>query len=432
MATIRKRTYQKRRVDGSVVVHKTSKYYGYLHGQPIALCTDRQASETMLREMKTRQERGAAGLIEPRELNRPIKSHLDDYKADLELHGRDDDYVRTVSLNLAALVDECDWTTIRSITADSIATWKAKASPDRSARTINLMAATASTFCNWAIKRGRLYENPLTGVEKVSGELKRQRRAMTVEEIGRLLDAAGPRRLIYWTALESGLRRGELAALQWGDVRLDNVPAPFIQLRAVATKSRRGDTLPLRSELADALCAIRPGNWRATDRVFSSIPKIEVFYRDLDAAKIPRKDAEKRRADFHALRHSFCSHLAAVGVNPRAAMGLMRHTDPRLTMNTYTDDALLPLREALEKLPSFTPKANLQEARQFAEGTHGRALGNLRGDVGKKGVNPASRGTDKRAPDSFVSGTPDNTCHAMAFHGADTEKTPRVGLEPTT
>ena len=34
---------------------------------------------------------------------------------------------------------------------------------------------------------------------------------------------------------------------------------------------------------------------------------------------------------------------------------LMRHTDLRLTIRVYTDENLLPLRSAVEKLPSFIP-----------------------------------------------------------------------------
>jgi integrase len=50
----------------------------------------------------------------------------------------------------------------------------------------------------------------------------------------------------------TGLRRSELLALRWADVKL-NAPLPFIQLRAGDTKSKRADVLPLRADLADVL-----------------------------------------------------------------------------------------------------------------------------------------------------------------------------------
>ena len=41
-------------------------------------------------------------------------------------------------------------------------------------------------------------------------------------------------------------------------------------------------------------------------------------------------------ADFHALRHSFVTALAAAGVNSAELQKLARHSDPRLTLNIYT------------------------------------------------------------------------------------------------
>jgi integrase len=45
--------------------------------------------------------------------------------------------------------------------------------------------------------------------------------------------------------------------------------------------------------------------------------------------------------DFHSLRVSLGTMLAANGVTPRAAQALMRHTDPRLTAGVYTDEKLV-------------------------------------------------------------------------------------------
>ena len=40
-------------------------------------------------------------------------------------------------------------------------------------------------------------------------------------------------------------------------------------------------------------------------------------------------------------------------VSPRVTMELMRHSDMRLTQNTYTDAMQLPTSEAIESLPSI-------------------------------------------------------------------------------
>ena len=83
------------------------------------------------------------------------------------------------------------------------------------------------------------------------------------------------------------------------------------------------------------------------------IPRMPEFLADLKRAGIQEFDALGHRADFHALRHTLCTGLGRVGVAPRAAMELMRHSDMRLTNMNYTDISQLPLLEALYKLPRW-------------------------------------------------------------------------------
>jgi hypothetical protein len=55
--------------------------------------------------------------------------------------------------------------------------------------------------------------------------------------------------------------------------------------------------------------------------------------------------------DFHSLRVSLSTLLAAIKFSPRAAQALIRHTDPRLTAGVYTDEKLLPLAAELQAAP---------------------------------------------------------------------------------
>jgi integrase len=73
------------------------------------------------------------------------------------------------------------------------------------------------------------------------------------------------RRMAYLLSIWTGLRRGELAQLQWRDVILDG-EIPRLQLRAETTKSSRGDQIPLHPQMAEELRAYRPVNARPTDR----------------------------------------------------------------------------------------------------------------------------------------------------------------------
>ena len=72
------------------------------------------------------------------------------------------------------------------------------------------------------------------------------RRALNDDEARRLL--TGPRRPLYLLALHTGLRRGEINALRWGDLHLD-VANPFYVVPVAKSKSRKEQPRPLHSEL---------------------------------------------------------------------------------------------------------------------------------------------------------------------------------------
>ena len=57
--------------------------------------------------------------------------------------------------------------------------------------------------------------------------------------------------------------------------------------------------------------------------------------------------------DFHALRHTYGSMLAAAGVHPSVAQKLMRHSTITLTMDLYTHVYSGTDATAIDCLPSF-------------------------------------------------------------------------------
>ena len=80
---------------------------------------------------------------------------------------------------------------------------------------------------------------------------------------------------------------------------------------------------------------------------------MKIFNRDLIAAGIAKCDERGRTLDIHALRHTFGTHLSKAGVPPRVAQAAMRHSSLDLTMNIYTDPALLDVAGAINALPKF-------------------------------------------------------------------------------
>ena len=112
------------------------------------------------------------------------------------------------------------------------------------------------------VKHQRALTNPIAHLEPldVKADRRRDRRALSVDEVKRLLNATaegpdrygttGPeRRLLYWLALETGLRSNELRSLTRASFRLDD-KSPTVTVAAGYSKRRREDTLPLRQVLA--------------------------------------------------------------------------------------------------------------------------------------------------------------------------------------
>lgn len=62
------------------------------------------------------------------------------------------------------------------------------------------------------------------------------------------------------------------------------------------------------------------------------------------------RDSQGRFADFHSNRHTFITNLSLVGVSPRDAQELARHSDVRLTMSVYSHVNMQDKARAIGKL----------------------------------------------------------------------------------
>ncbi|MBX3355256.1 MAG: tyrosine-type recombinase/integrase, partial [Phycisphaeraceae bacterium] len=224
-----------------------------------------------------------------------------------------------------------------------------------SARTCNAMRQTVRAFASWCRRRGRAASDWRPGdvqAFKESMDRRRERRALSDDELARLLAVARSRGRLAWylAALHAGLRRGDLLRLKWRDIDFDEAT-----LMIRGGKSGRDDQLPLHPELADELRSMRPllaPAALATARVFPRAVSDRERRDDFEAARIPPRDAEGRVADLHALRTTLGTRLARAGVAPQVARVLMRHTDYRTTLAHYTALGLHDAAGALASLPS--------------------------------------------------------------------------------
>ena len=329
-------TYSAQYRDGDGVVRRVSTG-----------CRSLDAARAVLADLERRAEHVKAGIVTQAEANvaehadTPVVEHAEAYVAALA-HKRGKGARRTVSPEHVANVDrtlrliivECGFKRLRDLNRDAVDRWVSRLlelpddavvdaagavmSPARpAARTVNAKLATVTAWANWLVESGRLTANPFARLRKLdeADDTRRQRRALTADELDRLLtvarlrpvaqfgrptlrvvDDARPaksratwkraeltfdtivaaaeqgrarmrpeaaeqfdrlgreRALIYRVLVTTGLRRGELAALTVGDVLLDDA-RPAIVLRGADAKNGKRATLPLRADVAAELSA---------------------------------------------------------------------------------------------------------------------------------------------------------------------------------
>jgi integrase len=150
--------------------------------------------------------------------------------------GRDGQYIYELGNRVRRLMRECGWSQIKDVTSDSFQVWRAKQS--LAPKTLNEYLTSITSLLNWMEKHERVERSPLRHVEKVqtNGKQARPRRAFTRDEVPRLLAVAGPRKVIYLTAVHTGLRRKELKLMETDDLHLD-AEQPFVSVRPSTTKN---------------------------------------------------------------------------------------------------------------------------------------------------------------------------------------------------
>ena len=319
---------------------------------------DKRAAERRMHELIQEMEREAVGLLPSRRVRETASADLltllEGYLNDLRAQRCAPKHVENTGRNVRKLAEACRWKRISDIKPEDFTAWRARQGEKKSPKTLNEYLTSARAFLKWLVETDRLPENPLQRVARVKQyEERRKRRAITDEEASRLLAVAPPeRRLVYLVAMHTGLRRNEMASLEWRDVHLD-CEFPFIKLRAENTKNRKGDTVCIHPELWNALIEARPADFNGRDRVLQMFNKLHLFKKDLEAAGIPFIDENGERFDLHSMRKTLCTRMANGNVPTRIAMQQMRHSEERLTTKVYTDVSRLPVAEHVNGLPAL-------------------------------------------------------------------------------
>ncbi len=155
---------------------------------------------------------------------------------------------------------------------------------------------------------------------------------------------------------ETGLRRKELQSLK---VSSFDFKAGMVRVNCAYTKNKKTAVVPLRSDTAAELQSFFAGKMPSVKALGGTYKPLtnktaDMLKADLADAGIPYVDSAARYADFHCLRHTTGSLLAASGVHPKVAQSIMRHSDINLTMPLYTHTLRGQESEAVKSLPDLS------------------------------------------------------------------------------
>ena len=219
-----------------------------------------------------------------------------------------------------------------------------------------------------AVKERLITSNPAEGCKLPKIE-KKEMKVLLPEQIGAYLQEANKRGLLpaYYLELTSGLRRGELLALLWTDLDVENMTISVTkqvnringQLKVSQPKTSNSiRTIPIPKQAVDLLI-LEHEKHPDNPYMFPS-PKTGTMY-DPDSFRHTHEKilaaAGIEHIRFHDLRHTFATLSLQNGVDVKTLSNTLGHYSAGFTLDTYTHATQRMKREAADTIGSVIDQA---------------------------------------------------------------------------
>jgi integrase len=238
-------------------------------------------------------------------------------------------------------------------------------------KTIRYLLKQAFEF---AMQENYLRINPSNGIKIPTTDIKdKEISVLTLDEQEKYIQVLGATKykLLFFTALFTGMRMGELIALKWENVDLDKkiitvcesykrtkkysedgTDVNIIDKKAPKTKNGNRE-INIPEFLAAALKAYKDSQVSNTDNlVFITASGQQMSDANLRRIQIALcKKADIPYKNFHALRHTYATRLIENGSDVKTVSRLLGHADIQTTLNIYvhsTDDSKRSAADTLE------------------------------------------------------------------------------------
>lgn len=214
---------------------------------------------------------------------------------------------------------------------------------------------------DFAINNNLIRINPVTNIKiKSRAKTTRDIEVFTLDEQEKFINVLPTTKyeLFFKTALSTGMRLGELVALKWDNVDLDNDTILVCESYRRTTKyntdgtserimdkkepktKNSNRTIPISNSLKPLLIAHQQNS--SSEYVFPSSNGSHMTPENVRRIQIALcKKACIPYKNFHALRHTFATRLIESGIDIKTVSLLLGHADINITLNTYvhsTDD----------------------------------------------------------------------------------------------
>lgn len=333
---------------------------------------DARTADRIFRKLIADRDLEVAGLGGERGLDLPVAEVVERYLSELALRARPR-VLAEASRVLERIVAELGAVRLRDVTKARVVDWRLRRSREGAAnKTINNGVAVLAAAINLAVELDQIAASPLAGLRALpvtAAHRRRRPRALTEEELGRLLRAAGrhdakhagsPQAPLLTFLLATGARWSEAIAVRWADIELER---SMVTLRSETTKSKRARAIPLQGVVVETLRALRALDLSSADspafrmphgRAWSSGGRVQFrryLHRLLKAAGIEVRDSAGRVACIHSFRHGFATRLARARVPITTAKLLTGHSTTAMLTDVYTHAGDDDARAAIESLP---------------------------------------------------------------------------------
>ena len=242
-------------------------------------------------------------------------------------------------------------------------------------RTRQIAHAVLHRAMHVAFKRDKVARNIVALVDKPSSAKKPKIFLKSKEEIWKFREAAiGSRyHAFYITALDTGLRQGELLALKWESVDLQR---GLIHVRATLTRDDHKKLVATKPKTPSSIRSVSLA--KTTIDLLKEHQKAQmgskrglstwVFPNDDDYGPTGKdgflrdelQEVAKRAGvpglSFHGLRHTHATMLAALGINIKAVQERLGHSSTRMTLDVYSHLTSTIQGQAVTALDEFYEK----------------------------------------------------------------------------